>query len=222
MPITLYFDGAAPSSRIALAVAKAVGVDVIVKKIDLASKEHLREDYLKLNPQHTVPTLIDNDFILWDSHAIATYLASQYGKDDSLYPKDPKKRAVVIQRLFFNEGVLYSRLRAVGTPLYFGLKTTVDRDKKDALYEALDFLEKFLERTGWVAGDHATIADIACAVTASSIEAIGADLSGFPKTRDWLGRCRKSIRGFREADDEGARFLGETIRGRLQPHQLDR
>lgn len=36
-----------------------------------------------------------------------TYLANKYGKDDSLYPKDPQKRAIVDQRLYFDGGSLY-------------------------------------------------------------------------------------------------------------------
>lgn len=36
-----------------------------------------------------------------------TYLADQYGKNDSLYPKDPRKRAIVNQRLYFDMGTLY-------------------------------------------------------------------------------------------------------------------
>lgn len=41
-----------------------------------------------------------------------TYLADQYGKNDSLYPKDAKKRAVVNQRLFFDLGTLYQAFSA--------------------------------------------------------------------------------------------------------------
>lgn len=47
--------------------------------------------------------------MLWDSHAIAGYLVGQYGKDDSLYPTDPKKRAIVDQRLHFDTEVLFPK-----------------------------------------------------------------------------------------------------------------
>lgn len=66
-----------------------------------------------MNPQHTVPTLKDGDFVLWDSHAVSTYLVGKYGNDDSLYPKDLEKRAVVDQRLHFDSGILFPRLAAI-------------------------------------------------------------------------------------------------------------
>lgn len=69
--------------------------------------EQFNKDYLKLNPQHTVPTLIDGDFTLWDSHAIATYLIQKYGKDDKLYPNDLETRARIDQRLHFDGSILF-------------------------------------------------------------------------------------------------------------------
>lgn len=52
---------------------------------------------------------IFNFFFFNFSRAIMAYLVSQYGKTDELYPKDPKKRALVDQRLYFDAGTLYQR-----------------------------------------------------------------------------------------------------------------
>lgn len=60
-----------------------------------------------------MPTLVEGDFVLWESRAIASYLVSTYGKDDSLYPKDIKARSIVDQRLHFDIGTLYPRIRAI-------------------------------------------------------------------------------------------------------------
>lgn len=66
--------------------------------------------HLQLNPQHCIPTLDDNELVLWESRVILTYLASMYEKDDDkLYPKDVRIRALVDQRLHFDLGTLYQR-----------------------------------------------------------------------------------------------------------------
>ncbi|XP_047004328.1 glutathione S-transferase D7-like [Schistocerca americana] len=219
MPVVLYHFPASPPSRIALAAAKVVGVDVNIKIVDLFAKEQLKEEFVKINPQHTIPTIDDNGFVLWDSHAIATYFMSQYGKDDSLYPKEPKKRAVVDQRIYFEAGTLFPRMRAIVFPVIFLGNKSVEASVKAAAYEAIGFLEKFLEATRWVAGDHLTIADVVCAVTATSMQAIGLDFSGYPKTQDWIERCKK-IPGFQEANEEGVKAFGEKVRSSLPPNHL--
>ena len=67
------------------------------------------------NSNKALINAINQDINWYDIHtfsssrAIMTYLAEQYGKDDSLYPKDPKKRAMVNQRLYFDMGTLYQR-----------------------------------------------------------------------------------------------------------------
>lgn len=67
-----------------------------------------------MNPQHTIPTFVDDDgSVVWDSHAIMTYIVSKYAKDDSVYPEDIKKRAIVNQRLFFESGVIFFHMRNI-------------------------------------------------------------------------------------------------------------
>jgi glutathione S-transferase len=50
---------------------------------------------------------------LCDSHAINVYLVAKYAKNDNLYPKDLKKRALVDQRLHFDSGVAFARGLAI-------------------------------------------------------------------------------------------------------------
>ena len=65
--------------------------------------------FFQMNPQHTIPTLVDGDFILNESRAAAAYLINKYGgeKKDKLYPQDLKTRAIVDQRLYFDMGTFY-------------------------------------------------------------------------------------------------------------------
>jgi len=53
------------------------------------------EEYLHMNPNGTVPTLIDGDGPpLWESGAILRYLADNYG-NDKFWPRDRWRRADV-------------------------------------------------------------------------------------------------------------------------------
>lgn len=49
-------------------------------------------EYLKMNPMGLVPVIDDDGFILWESHAIARYLAAKHGAG-TLCPSDPHVRA---------------------------------------------------------------------------------------------------------------------------------
>lgn len=81
--------------------------------VNLFAKDQLKEDFVKLNPQHCIPTLQDGEFVLWESRAIATYLVTKYGTNDDLYPKEPCQRALVDRLLYFDMGTLYNRIRPI-------------------------------------------------------------------------------------------------------------
>jgi glutathione S-transferase len=51
-------------------------------------------EYLRLNPNGLVPTVIDGDLVMWESNTIIRYLCTTRG-DDRLYPKDPAARTHV-------------------------------------------------------------------------------------------------------------------------------
>lgn len=86
--------------------------------MDLFKKEQLNDDFVKINPQHTVPTLVDDGFVLIESRAIAVYLIEKnFPSGHSLYPNDAKERALINQRLQFDCGTLYPRIRAIAVSI---------------------------------------------------------------------------------------------------------
>jgi glutathione S-transferase len=94
--------------RATLMTIRALGICVELKEVNLIEGEQFLSDFIKINPQHSVPTLVQDDgFVLWDSHAIMAYLVDKYGNNDSLYPRDLRKRAIINQRLHFDNGVLF-------------------------------------------------------------------------------------------------------------------
>nr|WET52671.1 glutathione S-transferase [Phaedon brassicae]WET52796.1 glutathione S-transferase [Phaedon brassicae] len=220
MGVILYHFPLSGPSRGALLAAKAVGVDVDVQIVNLFKKEQLKEDFVKINPQHTIPTLVDGELTIWDSHAIACYLASVYGKDDSLYPEDPKTRALVNQRLYFDCGTMYPRIRAICFPVLFLGEDIIPDEHKGPLEEALGFLDVFLEGNNFVCGNNLTIADCSLVASVSSIAAVGWDLSAYSNVVTWVARCAIAIPNYEESNQKGAEEFGKAVRSKLAPGQL--
>lgn len=53
--------------------------------------------------------MVDDGFMLNESRVMLTYLQNKYGKDDSLYPKDIRKRAEVDMKIWFEMATVYGR-----------------------------------------------------------------------------------------------------------------
>uniref|UniRef100_A0A2H1VR98 SFRICE020235.2 n=1 Tax=Spodoptera frugiperda TaxID=7108 RepID=A0A2H1VR98_SPOFR len=184
MVVKLYVMDFSPPVRACLMACEIFNVPYERVELDLDKREHHTPEYLEKNPMHTIPVMEDGDLILRDSHAIMAYLSDTYAKDDSWYPKDVKKRALVNEKLFFNAFVVFSRLRVV--TVYYLLekgRKAIEQEWLDNIEEAIGFVEQFLSRTKFIALDHVTIADIAVLSHLSSVEPI---LPIDPKKLDWL------------------------------------
>jgi glutathione S-transferase len=104
-------------------------------------------DYRRMNPNGLVPTMDEDGFILWESHAIVRYLAGKYGKG-VLWSTDEKARAVANQWMdwafSFQSGVRDAFWNLIRTP----------PEKRDA---------QAVERARIRSGELATILDAALA-----------------------------------------------------------
>ncbi|XP_052890115.1 glutathione S-transferase 1-1-like [Anopheles moucheti] len=191
--------------------AKALGLHLNLKELDLMRGEHLKPEFLKINPHHVIPTLVDNDFVLWESRAIMTYLCEKYGKNDALYPKDPKKRALVNQRLYFDMGTLYQRFSKALYPVMMEGKELSAEDAVK-LEEALEFLEIFLDKTAFAAGDKLTVADLSLLASITTIHvACEYDFSKYTNIQRWYAQLKESVAGYHEICFESATLSRATF-----------
>ncbi|XP_043289689.1 uncharacterized protein [Venturia canescens] len=210
MPIDLYHvPGSKPCRAVRLAAA-ALGVDLNLKHVDLMHGEHLKPEFLKLNPQHTIPTIDDNGFHLWESPAIMGYLVEQYGKNDSLYPKDPKQRAVVNQRLYFDMGTLYLAFSEYYYPMIFS-GAPKDQAKYDKISQVFGFFDKFLEGKDYAAGNQLTIADFALITTVSNFELMEYDFSQYENVTKWASKIKAETVKYEEINGAGLQAFKALI-----------
>lgn len=200
MPVDVYLAPASGPCRAVLMTAKCIGLDVNQKIVNLAAGEQLKPEYIKMNPQHCVPTIDDNGFYLWESRAIQTYLVNKYAPDSSLYPKDPKERAIVDRMLYFDIGTLYKAESDYLYPILFRGQPA-DPEKKEAFDKTLGFLEEFLSKTSYAAGDHLTLADLSIVASLSFADLADYSFSSFPKVTAYLNKLKSEIPNYKEIND---------------------
>ena len=72
-------------------------LDLAYERIDagMAFGKNREPEYLTMNPNGRVPTLVDGDFVLWESNSIMRYLVRAYAPQSTLYPHAPKVRSGV-------------------------------------------------------------------------------------------------------------------------------
>lgn len=142
-------------------------LDLAYERIDAGMQfGRTREaDYLAMNPNARIPTLVEGDFVLWESNSIMRYLCLAHGNDTPIYPKAPKRRAGVERWLDWT----LSTLQPAERPLFWGLVRTPPAERDMALIDkAADecaelwrIVDRQLATRRFVEGDDFTLADIA-------------------------------------------------------------
>jgi glutathione S-transferase len=146
-----------------------------------------------MNPNGRIPTLVDGEFVLWESNSIMRYLVLAYGKGSPIYPAAPRQRAAVDRWLDWT----LSTLQPVDRPVFWALvRTPVEkRDlvaiQKDADAEAIQWriVEHQLTSRRFVEGDDFTIADIALGAYARRWFGVeGIRKPHFPHVERWFAQ----------------------------------
>ena len=97
------------SQKVRLCLAEK-GINFRGHHINLAKKEQLDPEYLKLNPNGVVPTLVHDGQVIIDSSVICEYLDETFPKT-SLTPQDPVERANMRQWMRYFDEVATTAVR---------------------------------------------------------------------------------------------------------------
>ncbi|KAJ8042896.1 Glutathione S-transferase theta-2 [Holothuria leucospilota] len=182
MTLQFYYHPLSMPSRSVRLFLKKTGIQVEEIIIDLAKREQHSPEFLKINPRHCVPVIVDGDFILTEGIAILCYLIEKFPDKvaDHWYPKDLRKRARVNEYLSYHDGStrqLFSRV--FQDEYWFWDKKVTDEERKnhikDMLYVATQLQDTFLKDKQYLCGDEISIADLMAISEVSTVKAFEAD-----------------------------------------------
>jgi glutathione S-transferase len=196
----LYHFPYSQHARRVVSLLEAAGLPYELRHVDMAKGAHLSAAYLAINPNHQVPTLVDDELVLHESNAILRYLCHKHGLTD-WYPADPKQRARVDQWLDWNQSRLSPAVIDIVRNKVFlrekGDKEAIARGEAK-LRELGPILEAGLQRDDFLTGAEPTIADLSVASNLFQLgfaEAIppGAHIAAWYQLIGALEAFRKSL-----------------------------
>jgi glutathione S-transferase len=187
----LYVFPASPNCLKVRAVAYELGAELEVAGVNILRGESRSAAFERLNPNGLVPVLVDGDFVLWESNAILTYLASTH-RTPALLSADPRERADIDRWLHWQSAHLSPAVCRVAFEAFLKPMTAYTPiDRVAAARAARDFhahcraLEASLGDKPYLA-TRLSVADFAVACILNSACMAGLSVDAFPRTWRWL------------------------------------
>lgn len=189
----LYVDPRTINCRKVLAAFHHLGTEYESVPMDWFSQEFNKPEYLAINPNASLPALVDGDFVLWESNAILQYAADKQGRSD-FYPTDLRTRTDINRWLlweanqWFPTCYVYLTENLVKPFLQQPTDTAALAANKPRFHRSAGILEQRLSKQPWIAGNSVTIADIACAAPMHLHAYQKLPLENYPGVRAWMDR----------------------------------
>lgn len=203
----IYATPLSANGRKVLAVSRELGLQAEIHLINVYRGEGRTPEYLAINPSGKVPTLVDGDFVLFESNAILLYLAEAHG-GGRLWPGDARERARIAQWLFWESAHWQPAL----TPILserVGHRLMPERiprpreapDWSNAhLQPLLRTLETALGAQPFLAGSELTIADFSVAGMTTYFRSASFPFPEFRAIARWYARMQE-LDSWRQTED---------------------
>lgn len=185
--------------------------------VDFAKKEQKTPEYLALNPNGRIPTIVDrsnDNFAVFESGAILWYLAEKY---QLFLPSSVNARSETLQWLMFQmagigpimgQAMYFQRIAAPnGQKNPFAIKRYVDESRR-----LLEVIDTRLGQQEWLAGNEYTIADMATYPWARAYVWAKVSIEGLDHLKGWFDRMdnRPNVRKALTIPKPQPAFWGEA------------
>jgi glutathione S-transferase len=168
-------------------------LNVKFERIDAGQKFGVVDtpEFKALNPNGLVPTISDNGFVLWESHAIVRFLSRKYGAG-SLFPDDLQACAEADKWMEFAHTTIWTNLR----PVFWGLVRTAPEKRnveeielsRQKLAANLAIVDAHLASHDFAAGSTFTMGDIPLGVAAFRWFSMPLERPPLPHLEAWFKR----------------------------------
>jgi glutathione S-transferase len=196
-----------PSGRAlaVMALRNHLEIDWEIEAVDLGRGDQRTSHYAARNPNHKMPMLEDDDFVLWESNAILFYLANKKPQSE-LWPSSVKRQADVLRWLTWESAHwdaescgMVSFEKASKAVLGLGPPdpSFIARGEQNFTRFA-SVLDKSLNGRAWLTGDALTIADFSVGGLVPSAERVQLPVMTFPEIARWYGALA-ALPGWRSA-----------------------
>lgn len=189
MSITIYGQSGSRALR-ALWMAEELGIDYEHVPTTFA-KQAKEPEFLKINPNGRVPTLVDGDLTVWESMAINLHLARRFG--GPLAPRDETELTLAEHWSFWvMTEVEKTLLQAMfhGTGMFGAEKSQEKVVQQLALLDRpMAVLNDILMGQDYLMGGRFTVADLNVASVMIFAKFIDEKFDAYPAVQGWLARC---------------------------------
>ena len=169
-----------------------IGAPYEIVRVNLQAGDQRKPEYLAINPNGTVPTLVDGDLTLYESAAICQYLADKFPDKRLAPPVGTPARGLYYQWIHYAMSQLEPP--AVAIFLHTLMRPEAERipkvaaEAREQLAKSLVVIEKALAGRDYILGRDFSTADVMIGSTVSWAQMMGLIGNDHPGIAGYLAR----------------------------------
>jgi glutathione S-transferase len=187
----LYYDPVTTNCRKVAAGFGLMNLPFEEARVDYLGGGHKAKEYLEINPNGCLPTLVDDGFTLWESNAILQYVADKHGAF-AYYPKELRLRADINRWHLWESAHWFPSCYVYLIENLVKPFMKIESDQSAVEREAPNWhklagiLEQRLRNQRWLCGESVSLADISVAAPIHLHPYQKLPLDKYPSVRRWM------------------------------------